>query len=110
MYITLTAQGKRKKAKPWPVSAAIGQAGTASRQSEMSAGKGQTSRAATGRPTAAERHIRIRSNPNRVHNKQCEPEIKQAYFLQALVFGSKLLQFIYFLKRMMGLFSMVKNE
>lgn len=110
-YRTLTAQGIRRKAEPWPVSAAIVRASTAGTQSEMSAGRGQTSRAATGRPTAAERHARGRkSSQHRSTQAAQTSEIKHAYLLQTLVFGSKLLQFFYFLKRMRGLFSVVKNE
>ena len=51
----LTTQDIWRKAKPWLVCATIVQVGRGSTQSERSAGKGLTSREATGRPTAADR-------------------------------------------------------
>lgn len=53
--IRLTARGIRRKEEPWLSCAAIVQAGRGSTRSETSAGTAPTSRAASVRPTAAER-------------------------------------------------------
>lgn len=98
---TLTAQGTWRKAEPWPASAAIVQAGTASKQSEKSAGKGLKSRAAIGRPTAGDRSRWVKVKSTQFNNTSANFSF---YLLQTLVFGSKLLQIFDFLKKMTGIF------
>ena len=89
----LTTQGIWRKAEPWLVCATIVQVGTDSTRSERSAGKGLTSREATGRPTAADRNTQRHMRIKKSHFENIIPLLGYpADLLESLVFGSKLFQ------------------
>lgn len=89
----LTTQGIWRKAEPWLVCVTILQVGTDNTRSERSAGKGLTSREATGRPTAADTNTQRWMRIKKSHFNNIIPLLGYpADLLESLVFGSKLFQ------------------